>query len=98
VLGDGPLERITPHTIVDRDALERELETIRARGWSEDRDEFIEGVSCIAAPALVDGVVLAAYTVSAPTERFERRHDALLTAVQQAAAAAASHPDATEAT
>lgn len=96
-LGEGPLEALTAHTLVDRAALEAELATIRERGWSEDREEFADGVSCISAPVLLDGVVVAAYTVSAPADRFERGREQLRTAVLRAAAAAAGdHPDSPE--
>ncbi len=91
MLGDGPLERVTPNTIVDRARLESELATIREQGFAEDHEEFDEGVSCISAPLLLDGVVVAAYTVSVPTDRFQRRRDALRAAVQQAAGSAAGH-------
>lgn len=97
VLGDGPLERVTPNTIVDRAELEAELAAIREQGFAEDREQFTEGVSCISAPALVDGVAVAAFTVSAPADRFERSRDALRAAVQRAAGAAAGdHPDSPE--
>lgn len=87
-LGREPLARVTPNTIVEPDALERELEAIRERGWAEDREEFAEGVACVAAPALVDDVVVAAFTVSAPVERYRRRPEALCAAVRRAARAA----------
>lgn len=97
VLGDGPLEPVTDRTIVDRAALDAELRAIRARGWSEDHEEFAPGVACVAAAALVDGVPVAAYTVSAPAERFARRRDALRDAVLQAARDAAGlHHDRPE--
>lgn len=94
LLGTGALEALTPHTITDRAALDAELEEIRARGWAEDVEEFAEGVSCVAAPVLLGGVAVAAYTVSAPSSRFDRRRAELLAAVQRAAAAAAGpRPD-----
>lgn len=86
VLGSHPLTAHTTHTIVDRAVLEAELAEIRERGWAEDREEFVEGVSCVAAPALLDGVVVASYTVAAPSARFDHRRDALLGAVRRAAA------------
>lgn len=94
-LAAHPLEPVTARTTTDRAALEAELAAIRAQGYSEDREEFIEGVCCLSAPLLVDGVVAAAYTVSAPAQRFDRDRDALLAAVMAAprAAAAATSTD-----
>lgn len=89
LLGTGPLDAVTEHTIVDRVGLDAELEAIRAQGWAEDHEEFAEGVCCVAAPAIRDGVVVAAYTVSAPAHNFDRRRAELVDAVQRAAAAAA---------
>jgi IclR family transcriptional regulator, acetate operon repressor len=88
ILERDPLEALTPNTIIDRVALDAELEKIRRRGWAEDREEYAEGVSCVAAPVLLDGVAVAAYTVSAPSERFRRRRRELREAVKRASAAA----------
>lgn len=89
VLGERPLAAVTAQTITDRDALEAELTAIRARGWAQDAEEFIEGVCCVSAPALRDGTLLAAFTVSVPAHHFERRRADLVAAAQRAAAAAA---------
>jgi len=86
---DGPLEALTAHTIVDRARLELELAEIRERGWAEDHEEFAEGVACLSVPMLLDGVAVAAYTLSAPVARFARDHERLLAAARRAAAAAA---------
>lgn len=90
VLGEGELEECTGHTIVDREQLAAELETIRRRGWALDDEEFIEGVCCISAPVIVNGVVLAAFTVSVPAHNFDRRRAVLIDAVKRAAATAAN--------
>lgn len=87
-LGDGPLEALTERTITDRARLEKELASIRECGWAEDYEEFAAGVACVSAPAVLDGVAIAAFTVSAPVERFKRRREELLAAVQRAASAA----------
>lgn len=84
VMLEAPLQALTPQTITDRATLDAELAEIRERGWAEDREEFAEGVACIAAPVLLDHVAIAAYTVSAPIGRFERCHRDLLAAVRSA--------------
>lgn len=46
----GPLERLTPHTIVDLKALQRELDLIRAQGWAVAPNEALIGLNTLAAP------------------------------------------------
>jgi IclR family transcriptional regulator, acetate operon repressor len=87
-LAAHPLEALTAATITQPGALETELAGIRERGYSEDREEFAEGVSCVSAPLLLDGSVVAAFTVSAPAQRYDARRDELLEAVLAAAAGA----------
>ena len=74
-----PLPRLTPHTIVEPDALRDELTTVRARGWAEAVDEREIGVASLAAPIRdVHGDVVAAISIGAPVARFgavpRRRH------------------------
>jgi IclR family transcriptional regulator, acetate operon repressor len=78
-LAAHPPVRLTQQTITD--GLEAELAAIRERGYSEDREEFVEGVSCASAPLLADGVVVAAFTVSAPSHRYDRHRTELIEAV-----------------
>jgi DNA-binding IclR family transcriptional regulator len=84
----GGLDPRTPRTIVDPDALRRELEAIRDRGCAYDDEEFSEGVSGVSAPVLVGDAPVAAYTISTPTERFRARRDELTAAVVAVAAGA----------
>jgi IclR family transcriptional regulator, acetate operon repressor len=85
-----PIEPLTEHTIADRARLDDELATIRDRGYAIDEEEFQEGVSCCAAPILENGVAIATFTVSAPSERFDRRRDELVAATRRHARAARS--------
>ena len=91
-LAAQPLRACTPRTITDRAVLDEELAAIRRRGHSEDREEYAEGVACVSAPAIRDGVILAAYTVSAPVHGYAKRRAALRAAVLEAARAA-TEPD-----
>lgn len=100
----NPLERVTERTICDPHELEREMARIRERGYAVDEEEFLPGVSCIAAPVVEDGIVVATYTVSAPADRFARVREELLRAVRAAARGASASargltdvPDAPEA-
>jgi DNA-binding IclR family transcriptional regulator len=87
-LGAGELEPVTPNTITDRARLAEHLEAIRRAGFAEDHEEFMEGVSCVAAPVLLGESLIAALTVSAPTQRFDRHRAELRNAVLRAARAA----------
>jgi IclR family acetate operon transcriptional repressor len=77
-LRSHPLVPITRSTICDPDAFERELARIRKRGYAYDEEEFAVGVSCVAAPLLQDGQLIAALGLSVPTERL-KKHRAELT-------------------
>ncbi len=62
----------TPNTLKTPTALERELSEIREKGWSMDREEHEEGVSCICAPVRdYTGRAIAALSVSWPMFRFD---------------------------
>lgn len=65
------LERRTPATIVDPQALEQELAAIRERGVAYDRDEACVGVSCIAAPIRGSGRAIGAVSVTGFSGRFD---------------------------
>jgi IclR family acetate operon transcriptional repressor len=84
-LGSGRLEKRTAHTIVSRARLEEELELIRERGYATDHEEYVLGVTCVAAPIIDEGVALGAFTLSVPVERFEKREAELLDAVRDVA-------------
>jgi IclR family acetate operon transcriptional repressor len=85
----NPLVPVTARTIVDPEALDAELARIRKRGYSEDREEFAKGVSCLSVPLMSGDVVLAAYTISSPTERFRAQRAELLSALRACTAEAA---------
>ncbi|HWB44530.1 MAG TPA: IclR family transcriptional regulator [Hyphomicrobiaceae bacterium] len=64
------LARYTENTITDPEALNRELDEIRKRGYSIDNQEFLAGVVCLAAPVRDSkGVVCAGLAISAPHAR-----------------------------
>ena len=70
VLQGRELTRYTEHTLTSRAALDRDLATIRARGYAVDADEKTLGMRCIAAPVHdVYGEAVAGISVSGPTSR-----------------------------
>lgn len=86
------LEQLTPQTITDYDQLLHELTLIRRRGYSIDREEFTEGVCCVAAPFFgADETPAGAFTVSVPATRFEQSLTTLAAEVREAGAMATNH-------
>jgi DNA-binding IclR family transcriptional regulator len=70
ILDQIHLDRYTPHTIVTRKALDEELRQIRVEGLSLDREEYIAGVVCVAAPIFDRGRnIQAAVAIQAPSAR-----------------------------
>jgi IclR family acetate operon transcriptional repressor len=84
-----PSVRFTPNTLVEQAELDRAFDRVRAEGYAVDREEFVIGVSCIAAP-LDAGASPYALAMSAPTDRFVARFDEYRRIVLEAASAASS--------
>jgi IclR family transcriptional regulator, acetate operon repressor len=82
-----PLRRLTGATICDPRELDEELVRIRERGYAFDHEAFAEGVSCIAAPLLDNGQIIAAFGLSVPTDRFKKNWRKLTEAVLEVVAA-----------
>jgi IclR family KDG regulon transcriptional repressor len=82
------LPRRTARTITDREVLKREYENIRARGYSTDRGESVDGAACVGAPVRNEsGEVVAAISVSLLSARLGRSNEARLIAQVKRAAA-----------
>jgi IclR family transcriptional regulator, acetate operon repressor len=69
-LPSGRLPRLTPHTVVDREQLDTELEQVRADDFATAIDELEVGLSAMAAPVCgPTGDVIAALSISGPAMR-----------------------------
>jgi DNA-binding IclR family transcriptional regulator len=92
-LASGPLERKTPYTITDPDALRRELAAVRRDGYAMCAQEQEEGLSSISVPVIGHtGEIVAAMTIAAPTQRIDLRSaPALRTQLMNEAAAMSKH-------
>lgn len=77
-LYNNPLEKITPVTIDNAEALNKELDEILRQGYATDLEEYATDVSCLSVPILSSGHLIAALTLSAPTIRFNKEFDSLL--------------------
>lgn len=70
VLSARSLEALTPKTLVDPKALRRDLAETRARGYSQDDEEFMSGMTALAVPVNDSfGRLLATLSVHAPGQR-----------------------------
>jgi len=72
--GGAGLEGFTERTLRDREALRAEVEKARKQGWAENHGEWIDGLSVVAAPVLLDAPgggrrFVAALAVAAATPR-----------------------------
>jgi DNA-binding IclR family transcriptional regulator len=76
---------VTPHTITDAAALNQELERIRTRGYAWDIGEAAAGIASVAAPITGKDGVVAAISISAPVDRFERLGHEYTRAIREAA-------------
>jgi DNA-binding IclR family transcriptional regulator len=64
----------TPFTRTERSELRREIEAVRARGWSEEKGEDAVGVGCVGAAILsVEGMPIGGISVSAPQARLDEK-------------------------
>jgi DNA-binding IclR family transcriptional regulator len=68
---ERPMERFTPRTLADPNAVRERLREVRRRGYTWALEEFDAGISSIAAPiADASGEVIAAVHVHGPSYRF----------------------------
>lgn len=79
------LQKLTPHTVDDRAALERDLRLVAENGYATEVEEFSVGVASVSVPIWSSGMLLGAYTVSAPVERYRLNLDRYLQVLREAA-------------
>jgi DNA-binding IclR family transcriptional regulator len=64
------MEKYTETTITDVNDFMKEIETVRRRGYASDRQEFMIGLRCVAAPIHnINGKVVCAISISGPISR-----------------------------
>lgn len=89
----GTLRALTTRTITDPADLAIELDQVLRRGIAHDTDEAVAGLSCVAAPIIVRGTVVAALSVSGSSDSFATA--ALELVLRRVCAAAGRHLTAT---
>jgi IclR family transcriptional regulator, acetate operon repressor len=86
------LPKVTRHTLTTRSELRAVLNEARARGYAVERQEFEEGVACLAAPYWdVTGSVAGSLTVAMPVGQLSLREAAVAEIVKHYARQAC-HP------
>jgi len=89
LLGQVALERFTPNTLTDMDAIEAEIATVKRDGVGYDREEYLPGLICVA--VLVPSTNRSSnlgLAVQAPSMRLTpQRVEAAIPALQRAAQA-----------
>lgn len=68
-LPEGPLERPTDRSLATASAVRDQFASVRGVGYAVTVDELEVGLTGVAAPVFVDGVVAAALGISGPTAR-----------------------------
>ena len=70
IFQSGKLPHYTPHTITDLEIMKKELKQIRAAGFSESKEEGMEGIYGIAAPIRNNkNEMVAGLCIAAPVKR-----------------------------
>jgi IclR family acetate operon transcriptional repressor len=73
-LSTHPLIKRTENSITDPQTLRQELEKVRLKGYAVDQQESEIGICCVAAPIRgVGGRVVAAISISGPSERMQHK-------------------------
>lgn len=85
LLRNSGLEPRTTKTKTDIGALENEFKQIRQNGFAIDREEYQEGVCCVAAPLFSDTHLppTMALAVSVPASRFDANLDRYVATLQE---------------
>lgn len=73
IINQAGLPMFTENTITSKVALLKEIQLIRSRGFSLDKEEHESGIYCISAPVYdYTGEIIAGFSVSGPTDRMKK--------------------------
>lgn len=87
-----PLRKLTPRTMTNPTSFARELQRVATRGFASEEEEFSEGVACLSVPITDGPILLGAYTISAPIDRYRRMREEYLSHLRIAARMAVARP------
>lgn len=75
ILSDSNRSHHTPRTMTEIDDIQKELVAIRRNGYGINNGEFEDDISAVAAPIFnQNGLIVAAFTIVGPSERFQGEH------------------------
>ncbi|MDR0519088.1 MAG: IclR family transcriptional regulator [Clostridiales Family XIII bacterium] len=70
LLAKKGMAKYTETTITSTDVFMKEIERVRRQGWASDKQEFMIGLKCVAAPIHnINGKVICAISISGPISR-----------------------------
>lgn len=75
-LATGHREKFTANTVVDRHALQAEIESIRREGVARTREEHTAGIVGIGRAAIGNGGAMGAFSIAVPAARYDDDIDA----------------------
>jgi DNA-binding IclR family transcriptional regulator len=77
---------MTGRSITDSTRLKEEIEQVRKNSWARDDGEYSPGAGCVASPVCDhEGQVIAAITVTGPSERIEDGIEDIINMVKSSA-------------
>lgn len=91
LLAETEIEAFTPHTVKTRQALHDCILRARRLGYAEEREESVEGVSCIATGLHALGFPLAAISVAVPLPRLTPTRKAAIVRALKSLSSQKSH-------
>ncbi|MDQ7876523.1 IclR family transcriptional regulator [Microbacterium sp. QXD-8] len=83
LLGPGPLERKTPNTLSDPQAIWEECQAIRTQGYAVDDQENELGINCVAVPVRIDPQLPVTGAISVSALAFRLPLDVLVRSVPE---------------
>lgn len=69
------LEKITPLTVTDPEAIRQMIDEVREKGYAVDKGELEEGLWCIGVPVWLGDAVPLAISVSGPAQRMVKKRE-----------------------
>ncbi|MBM7840696.1 DNA-binding IclR family transcriptional regulator [Alkalihalobacillus xiaoxiensis] len=89
IVAETTFEKITSHTLLSPELLEREMKQVKEEQFAIDEQEITEGVRCVALPLFnFKGDIVASFSVAGPINRVTKQfiHETLIEKMKQTSA------------